>query len=172
MESDNDNQLNTFDGMNDNRKKKNSLQRNEKQSSNNADDNGDNGSDEITAEPFESIVVRTQNESTIIAESLPQSAVSLTSIEVIYKSLIYELFIYFQSTDDDFPLKELPDHILLNIFGNFRPNVICKQFSRISHRFNRLSYSNSLWNTIDFEINGNAVIDRNRSFGNILVKVC
>lgn len=68
-------------------------------------------------------------------------------------------------------IDQLPDNLLIDIFSFFQPIDICKQLSRVSRRFYRLSQSKSLWHSIRFVIDESEV-ERNRCFGLFLTKVC
>lgn len=75
----------------------------------------------------------------------------------------------FQSFASHFPIDQLPDHILVDIFGHFKPPVICEILLRICRRWRRLAYtSKSPWHTIKFNVKD---AKRNESFGLLLSKV-
>lgn len=100
------------------------------------------------------------------------SSISRAFVSKTRKSfVVYEHAYTIMSSLHTFPLDNLADHLIVDIFGYFYPIDICKQFSSISRKFYRLTNSKRLWHSVGFFVDETAV-DRNRCFGRRLAKVC
>lgn len=93
-----------------------------------------------------------------------------TRLEIIEFISIF-IFLYFIPfiIQSHFPIDQLPNHLLVDIFANSEPKTICTKLASISRRWRRLAATKSLWHNVKFDINNDR--ERNDCFALFLFKV-